>query len=208
MKPLADAHRRVEMIKSRLRGAILPDQTHIKMAIICAAFAFLVTGGRLPLPGQIEQAVPIDAFGAVQQQFTCPLQTEHLDFIRPEGRNTHLRHPDRQMGDCPDLVKLLGPIIDLPMVPIQRETMHRHAIQVIQQMIALQQRDKIGINGRDPAEDQWQLRAQFPDGESGHLRHCRKFFPAGIHLEVPMRQVVRLVPQLDCFDHRFSCAPR
>ncbi len=208
MKPLANAQFRAEVAQRRLGCAILANQPHVKMPVVSTALGLLMARGGLPLARQIQQAVPKNSLGAPQQQFRRALQTEDLDFIRPERRYADFRHPDGQRGHRPDFIQFLRPIVDLPMVPIQREAMHRHAVQMVEQAIALQQGNELRINGRDSAQDQGQRRAQFPDANGGHSRHLGELLPVRVHLEVPMRQVVRLVPQLDCFDHRLSFVPQ
>ena len=70
MKPLANPERRRERgerIDPYFRRAVLADEPHVKMAIIGGALCLLMTRRRGPGLGQVEQAVPVNAFNAANQ---------------------------------------------------------------------------------------------------------------------------------------------
>ncbi len=135
------------------------------------------------------------------EQFGGALQTKDLDLVRAKGGDADLGDPDGEVGYGADFGELFGPVINLPVVPIERETMNGDCIEVFEQAVALEELDESGINGRYPAEHHGQLWADLSNGDGGETSHFGKLFPAGVLMEIPMRQVVRFVPEFDCFDH-------
>ena len=201
VKPLADTHRRVEMVQRGFWGAVSANQPEIEMPVIGAPFAFLVARRRFPRRGQIHEAVPEDAVHLPEQQLFRSLQAKHLHFVGTKRRDADLRHPDRQVRHCANFVQLFGPVIDLPMVPVERETMHRDGVEMVEQPIVFQQRDEDGINRRNAAQYQRQVRRLPPNRRCPEPYHFRKLAPLGIHREVPVGEIVGLVPEFDGFDH-------
>src|ERR1043166_7146139 len=49
-----------------------------------------------------------------------------------EGRSTYFRNPDRQVCDVADLLKLVGPLVNGPMIPVERKTMHGDDVEAVQ----------------------------------------------------------------------------
>src|SRR5450432_4761940 len=86
MEPLANT-KPIRKTLSRLFGrAILAEQAHVIVAIISAAFSFLVPRGSTPCCGKVQQAVPVNTVNNRQQQFSRLLDAESLDFFRAKRR--------------------------------------------------------------------------------------------------------------------------
>ena len=66
------------------------------------------------------------------QQLGGTLEPEHLDLLGAEGRDADLGDPDRQVGDGLDLLQLGRPLIELPVVPVEREAVHRDRVDLRQ----------------------------------------------------------------------------
>ena len=86
--------------------------------------------------------------------------------------------------------------------PIERKPMNADGVEVFEQSVASQQRNEFGIDGRNATEHQRQVGCEFTNGSRRHFRHRGKLLPLAIGLKIPMGQIVRLVPQLDGFDHK------
>jgi hypothetical protein len=189
------------MIERGFSRAIRADQSEIKMTIVSAAFTLLMASRRFPGRRQVHQAVPENALDLAEQEFGRSLQSKDLHFVGAKGRNAHLRHPNRQIGDRAHFLKFFGPVVDLPMVPIQGKAVHGDGIEVLEQAVAFQERKESGINRRYPAQNDRQPGTELTNGRRGEAAHFRKLEPLWVHLKVPVGQVVRLVPQFDGFDH-------
>lgn len=127
VEPLADAElgpivRKV--LQGELWGTVLLDQAHIEVAVVGRALGLAVPGRGWPGLGQVVQPVPVDARSA-QERLGGPLQPELLDLLGTEGRDSHLRHPDGQVGERLDLGQPIRPLIDLPVVPVEGEGLSR-----------------------------------------------------------------------------------
>ena len=171
------------------------------MTIIGAAFAFLVARGGFPGRGQVEKAVPKNAVDAAKQEFRRASQPKHLNFIGAKSRDAYFRYPDRQIGYCADFIELFWPIVKLPMIPVEGKPVDTDRVEVFEQIVAFEQGDERGINRGNSPEDQRQVRAILPYGHCRQTHHFRELAPLRVHVKIPVRQVVRFVPELDCFDH-------
>src|SRR5690606_9606712 len=81
VEPLTDAELgrvAVEVLKRELRRAILAQQTHVEMTVIARALGLFVPRRRGPRGRQVEQAVPVDARDAADEQFGSASETELL----------------------------------------------------------------------------------------------------------------------------------
>src|SRR3546814_8491753 len=75
-------------------------------------------------------AVPVDARHPPDQQFGGAVEAEDLHFLRAEGADADLRHPDRLVGRHRlDLRDPGRPVVERPEVPVEREAVHRHDIR-------------------------------------------------------------------------------
>src|SRR3546814_2089884 len=81
---------------------------------------------------QVVEAVPMYARHAVAQKLRHAPDPEVLHLFRTEAGRTDFRYPDRQVGDGLDLSQLVGPFVDRPVVPIERETVHRDKLREIE----------------------------------------------------------------------------
>ena len=76
--------------------------------------------------------------GAPDQQLGRAPSAELLHLLGAEGGDADLGHPDRQVGDRLDLVQLVRPLVDLPVVPVEREAVHRDHVDVVEHALAVQ----------------------------------------------------------------------
>src|SRR5437773_10920368 len=139
MEPLADAERwRVigERTSRPFRRAVFPQEPHVEMPVIRGSLRLLVAGRRGPGLWQIEQAVPMDARHAVNQQFGGAVKTEFLHLLGTKARRADLGHPDWQIGHGSDLVDLLRPSVDRPQIPVERKAVHRDRIKLIEEALS------------------------------------------------------------------------
>jgi hypothetical protein len=100
-----------------------------------------------------------------------------------------------------DLCNLFRPLVDLPMIPIERKAMHGDDIENIEHAVTLHVADEIGIDRRNTAETLKQPRIFGPHRRRGELHHLGVSAPVTIDLEVPVGLVVGFVPEHDRFDH-------
>ena len=103
-----------------------------------------------------------------------------------------------------DLFELVRPLVDHPVVPVEREAVHRDRVQIIERALGREAADELGVDRRNAAEHARQARRFGGDRLAGEPRHAREARPAGIGFEVPVRLVVRLVPDHRRFDQRVS----
>src|SRR5438270_6466800 len=171
------------------------------MPVISAALCFLVAGGGGPGGGQVQQAVPVHALNHRQKQLRGALQTEDLNLFSAERRNAGFRHPNWFASDRADFLDLLRPIMDLPVVPIQREAVHGDNIDRVKDSIRTQELNEMRINGRDAAQDQRQLRIFAVDRLGRGDDHLSKHLPIRVQLEIPMGEIVWFIPKHHCFNH-------
>src|SRR5205085_11860950 len=102
------------------------------------------------------------------------------------------------------LFNLFRPLMDVPMVPIKGEAVHCDHVDGVQHSIRTEQGYKVGIDGRDATQGNTQRRIFTTDRRSCSHHHLSEDLPVGIELEVPVRQVVRLVPEHYRFYHASS----
>src|ERR1044071_9655529 len=96
--------------------------------------------------------------------------------------------------------------MDAPVIPIQRKSMYRDHINCIQHPIAAQELDEVWIDGRNSSQNNLQIRINLPDRPRARQRHMRKHLPVRINLEIPMREIIRLVLYHYRLDHSFPLA--
>ena len=84
--------------------------------------------------------------------------------------------------------------------------MHRNNVHRVQHTVAGQQLDEPRINRRDAAQHDLDLRVRLADRPASGLHQGGELLPFRIDVEIPMGEIVRLVPQHDGF-HHFRLAP-
>src|SRR5438105_14253800 len=112
-----------------------------------------MSSSRRPRPRQVVQAVPMHAFGSPDEQLGGAAQTELLYFLGPESRYAHFGHPHRKIGHLLDLADLVGPFMDSPMIPVERETVYGDHIHVIEHALHFYIPNKDRIHGGDAAQN-------------------------------------------------------
>src|SRR5262249_61201815 len=95
-----------------------------------------------PSTRQVIQTVPVDPLRTPAQELSRPLQAELLDLLGSERGGAYLRDPHGEVGYGLNLSKLVGPLIDVPMIPVQREPIHRDDVQAIQNTLPPPVRNK------------------------------------------------------------------
>jgi hypothetical protein len=148
----------------------------------------------------------MDARGAADQQLGGALQAELLHLFGSEGGNPDLRDPDRQLGARRDLRQLIGPLVDHPVVPVERETVHRHRVHLVENALTLHVLDEQRVDRRDAAEHAGQISVLGRHRLPCEARHLGEAGPFRVDLEIPVRLVVGLVPDHHRFDHGSSRA--
>src|SRR5579871_1645502 len=98
------------------------------MTVIRGPLGLAVPRSRRPSAGEVEETVPVDALGTADQQFSRAPESKVLDFLCPESRNPDLRNPDWQRRDLLDLLKLIGPLVDGPMIPIKGKAVNSNDV--------------------------------------------------------------------------------
>ena len=78
---------------------------------------------------------PGGTFHFAEQQFRCAFQSEDLHLVGAKRRRACLRHPDWLMRYRADLIDLLRPLIDLPVVPVEGKAVHCHHIDLVDQPV-------------------------------------------------------------------------
>jgi hypothetical protein len=79
--------------------------------------------------------------------------------------------------------------------------MHGDCIEIVEHAAALHVAHEGRINRRDAAEHDWQCGPRTADRFAGSNGQVREHRPIRIDQEIPMRLVVRLVPDLGSLDH-------
>lgn len=93
--------------------------------------------------------------------------------------------------------------MDLPEVPVEWETMGRNGVDVVEHALRFHKSEEVRINRRNSAEHAREPGIDLPDRSRGQLCHMGKAAPVRIDLRIPMRLVVRLVPDHGGFDHEY-----
>jgi hypothetical protein len=143
----------------------------------------------------------VNAGGPADQQLGGTLQTEFLDLLGSKTRCPNLGNPYRKTAGEGDLGELRRPLVDHPKIPVEREPVYCHDIESLQRALAGEVGDEQRIDRRNTAQYTRQTRHLCRNRVAGQKRHSGEAFPVGIELEIPMRFVVRLVPQHYSFDH-------
>ena len=146
----------------------------------------------------------MDAGGTAEEELGGAAEAEFLHLLGAEGRDPHLGHPDRQVGQRLDLGQPLGPLVDLPVVPVEREAVHGDGVDVVEHPLLFHVEDELGVDRRDPAQDAGERAVLPPHGLPRENGHAGEHLPLGVDLEVPVGLVVRLVPQLHGLDHTIT----
>src|SRR2546423_8546887 len=145
----------------------------MKMTVVRRAFGLSVACGGRPSAGQIVKTIPMNTRGLADQEFRCAMQAEFLDFLGAERRYTCFGDPDGKMRYTADLAELFGPVVDHPMVPVERKTMHGENVQVLEYALRFHIEHEVGIDRRDCAADARQagpFRRTRAGRGLGHLR--------------------------------------
>src|SRR4051812_1314242 len=177
MEPLANAKRRRELaenIERQFRRAVLAQQAHGKMPIIGRAFGFAMAGCGRPGAREVIKTVPMNARGFSAQEFSRASQAPGLHFFGPEARDAHLRDPDRERGNGPDLVELGRPIADLPQIPVKRESVYGEHVDLVEDALGAEVDDEARIDWRDTAENALDARCFGGDRLARKMRHLGK----------------------------------
>src|SRR4051812_26149366 len=124
-----------------------------------------MTSRRLPCPWQVVEAVPMNAWHESLEQFCCAGETPRLHLVGAKGRDAHFADPDGQGGHRADFIDLFWPFVDLPQVPVERESVNGDDVHLFEHAQILQAHDERWIDGRDAAE---------------HARKCRVLLPNGL----------------------------
>src|SRR5215217_853091 len=150
---------------------------------------------------QIVEAVPVDPGDSPDQKLGGSLQPELLNLLRAKGRDPNFGDPDRKVGDLVNLAELVGPLVNGPVVPVQREPVYRDYIELVEHAEPAQCLNEVGIDRRDSPQNASQTGIFAAYGGRCGLHQIGVYPPAGIELEIPMRHVVGFIPQLDRLDH-------
>ena len=138
-----------------------------------------------------------------QQQFRGFLQTKELYFLGAERGSPRFAHPDRLAAyDGANLLQLLRPFGDVPMIPIERKAMDSDNIHRLQHAVSGEQFNKSRVNGRNAAENNLDVRIRLSDCLRSGMNEGSKLLPLRVQVEVPVRQIIRLVPQHHGFNHQ------
>src|SRR5690242_8674343 len=86
------------------------------------------------------------------QEICGALKSPRLNFVGAERGYADLGHPDRHGYPLLNFGDLLRPLLDLPQIPVQRETMHRDRIDVIEHTARFHVLHEAWIDRRDAAE--------------------------------------------------------
>ncbi len=212
VEPLAEAEvGRVpaELFQRLLRAAVLVEQAHGEMPVVGGALGLAVARRRLPLLGQVVEAVPVDARRLAFEQLGGAGEAPSLHLLRAKGGDADLRHPHGQGGHGLDLGDLRRPILERPQVPVERKAVHGDGVDRVEHAVPGHAGDEAGIDGRHAAEHAGDAGIDGADRLARRLRHGGEQRPVGVDGRVPMRLVVGLVPDHRRFDHAlFSSVPR
>ena len=85
--------------------------------------------------------------------------------------------------------------------------MHGHGVNRVEGSECLQAIQKGGIDGRHAAQDTSETRVLGCDCIARQSNQTSELLPRRINLHVPMRFIVRLIPDLRGFNHRSNSAP-
>jgi hypothetical protein len=94
----------------------------------------------------------------LQHRLGRSLQAEDLDPLGPKTRNADFGYPDGQLGPRANLLELARPIVERPMVPVQRKPMDGRGVEMFERAVAVEEREETGINGRDPDHNPGRVR--------------------------------------------------
>ena len=92
----------------------------------------------------------MNAFYFADQQLGSALQAEDLYLFGSERRDAHFTNPERKVRLRTDLIQFVRPFTDLPMVPIEWESVDSNRIHLIQYMLLFHPFGERGIDGRHP----------------------------------------------------------
>src|SRR6185437_5821133 len=128
-------------------------------------------------------------------------QAELLHLLCAEAGDSSFRYPDGKGSHGPDLVDFRRPFVDGPVIPIKRETMDRHHVDGFQGALTLELPQEIRIDGRNAAQRTQHAGILGANRLRGAAKHRAENGPVRVHLEIPMRQIIWLVPKHHRFDH-------
>jgi hypothetical protein len=93
------------------------------------------------------------------------------------------------------------PLVDVPVVPVEREAVHGHHVDEVDEAVAADEVEPPRVDRRHAPEHDRQAGRERPDAPRRAAGHGAELLPPGSTWKVPVRLVVRLVPELDGFDH-------
>ena len=208
VEPLADAElgrvARAKCRSAQLRRAVLAQQAHVEVAVVGRALRLAVPRRGGPGARQVVEAVPVDARrpGPISSS-AVRCRPNSCTSSAPKRRDADLGDPDRQVGDGLDLVRACpatrgsasGSSRAESRAPRPRRPRRARPARC---MFC----DEVGIDRRDAAEHARQRRVLGARPRRPRARPSRRSVAqSGIDLEVPVRHVVRLVPEHHRFDH-------
>ena len=74
------------------------------------------------------------------------LHAPGLDLIGAKGRYADLGYPHRERNERLNLRNLVGPFLDFPQIPVERKTVYRHRVNVVEHAAPFQVFNKTGID--------------------------------------------------------------
>src|SRR5947209_6202172 len=116
------------------------------MAVVGATLSFFVPGSRYPGCRQIVKAIPMNALHSTEQKLRHPFQSEDLDFLGAERRCSDFRDPYRTVCHSSDFFYFAGPLVYLPVIPVEWKSMHRHDIDGIEHPMRSHKLNKIRVD--------------------------------------------------------------
>src|SRR5690606_15364265 len=168
VEPLADSEGRIEVRDGWFGCSVIPNETHVEVAVVGTAFAFAMARGGFPRRREVEQTIPEDALHTVSQQLLRTTQAEQLYLIGAERGYAYFGHPDRLGRDCLYLANPIRPLVQPPVVPVQREAVNGHDVHVVEYTVRIQPPEEVRIDGRHSPENDRNSRS-----ELAHL-FCRE----------------------------------
>src|ERR1044071_8885707 len=102
------------------------------MTVVCRTLGFAMASGGGPGSGQIVKAVPMNSRRPADEQLRRPAQAELLHFFGAKARDPHFGHPQRQVADSGNFLEPLGPLVNLPMIPVERESMQGDHVEAVE----------------------------------------------------------------------------
>ena len=157
------------------------------MPVVRRPFGLFVPRFSGPGGRQVKKRVPVNPFDLrLLQQLDRALHAKILNFLRAKGGAPNLGHPNRLAGNLGGFGDAVRPLVDVPMVPVQRK-----AVNAYRNSSARYYSDRSTKLQLRPRKD---LR---PAGSAGR----KTWFVAEAASDVPRS---RAAPTLNCGVHTFE----